>query len=373
MSYCIEVITGRYAGTAALFGAGDVCRVGARAGSEVWVNSDRFVEPSHCVVAASGSGVRVHNLSRSGTYVNGVLADGVALSHGDWVVTGSTVSLFLSSAHSEQDFDTVLTRLARRFDSLSDAPRYYLGKFDDAGLAAELAAMLPPEATSAVFQSRLWLLRIPDSWPALPWFLRAVWGKGLGVFIHSDAPTSAIAAHIRGAYERRADIPFFDPRILRTLLPELVADQAQRAFGPIASFFVESQLPHSAFIFRRAQSKHVDARAIQADLVQFCQVRPRIPQQRDLFEMLRRAPVSATYGELAASFSASPGTFEDQFDFFEKHRLDKQEAQLQLALVRVALGRAFQSSALDQLFSGSTRSPEIALDQYVTLLNETRG
>src|ERR1044072_6188723 len=126
MTACLEVINGRYAGSTCILEMGDVCRVGSRAWSDLWLADDSFVEPSHCAVASERKILRVHDLSQTGTFVNGKRVTRDVVNHGDWLVAGTSLLFALEHGKSEDGFESVSTRLSRFLNS-GESPSRYLG------------------------------------------------------------------------------------------------------------------------------------------------------------------------------------------------------------------------------------------------------
>jgi hypothetical protein len=81
------------------------------------------------------------------------------------------------------------------------------------------------------------------------------WGKHWGVFAKSAAPMRPVRNHLRGlvtAYQPDGTpmrFRYYDPRVLRTHLPNCDARQLQGMFGPIAAFVLEDEDPAVAAQF----------------------------------------------------------------------------------------------------------------------------
>ena len=81
------------------------------------------------------------------------------------------------------------------------------------------------------------------------WFFAAGWGQAWGVFCYSEAPYPALHQHLRrfltvGLEDGRPFyLRYYDPRVLRRLLPTCSPAQLETFFGPIDYFWLEDEDP----------------------------------------------------------------------------------------------------------------------------------
>jgi Domain of unknown function (DUF4123) len=83
------------------------------------------------------------------------------------------------------------------------------------------------------------------------------WGNAWGIFLTSRAPLAHVRAHLQRLMyvEPGRMFRFYDPRVLRAIVPVCTSDELDELFGPIERFIVESRTPTWAWEFSR------DARA----------------------------------------------------------------------------------------------------------------
>ncbi len=76
--------------------------------------------------------------------------------------------------------------------------------------------------------------------------LSHAWGNSWGIFAHSREPLSVMRSHFRRLLTvqdwkgRKLLFRFYDPRVLRALLPTCTADELKTIFGPVRTFWTES-------------------------------------------------------------------------------------------------------------------------------------
>lgn len=374
MSICLEVMNGRSAGTTQILEPGDLCRVGSRVNSNLWLADDRHAEPSHCVIAYDKRGVTLHDLSMSGTFVNRKRVEHSApLQHGDWFVTGTTLVMVCERGHSESGWTTVSAGLAAYLHSIApDRQLWYLGECGNSPLAEQLLQEAQGAGTATKLDERheAWLAWIPPEWVDFPWFLRTHWGKGHGLFFRSDRSGDWLAAHFRArlAATRKGLRPF-DPRVVRALLPICRPDQLVEAFGPARRLVVESQLAHTAIQFFPSQGR------LAADLVNLRYLNPPIPRQSEMALALRgeAGPVEL-YQRLAPSFGIFfPRDLEEFRPDFARYGLIKDAALVQFAILGSIYSQPEAQEGLRRVLGAGRGWPEERLDRYVAALNERRG
>ncbi|WP_224365426.1 DUF4123 domain-containing protein [Hyalangium versicolor] len=100
-----------------------------------------------------------------------------------------------------------------------------------------------------------YLLRLmPDS-ATLARMLHQGWSKSWGVFLTSRLPFDEVRRHFRrflfvlDEADREVYLRFYDPRVLRSLLPAFVASQAAAFFEGVESFLMEGASPRELLSF----------------------------------------------------------------------------------------------------------------------------
>jgi len=368
-TFCLEVINGRFAGSTMLLQPGDVCRIGSRAGSELWLADDRQVEPVHCAVAADRRVVRLHDLSQAGTFVNGRRVTRSVLRHGDWIATGTSLTFFFEQGESEEGFETVTGNLTQFLRTWKE-PYWFIGECPEGSFEKFLLQGIGEDCNST-HTPGLSIARVPQGWAGQQWLLRAVWGKGRGFFFQTTgAPVSDVVHHFAALGEQRPGTTrYFDPRVLRALLPEMSAEQVRELMGPAAnSFLLESQLPHSALVFGWRQQK------LAAELIRLSRVRPPLPTQTEISKLLSGGETpESVFAGLTARMSVERADFNTAQQGSRQFSLSTPEARVQFALLDAVLRDAFRVPEVDTLLESFADGPDSALDRYVAEVNTRRG
>lgn len=88
-------------------------------------------------------------------------------------------------------------------------------------------------------------------------FVLEGWGRHQGIFLLSDASLRDLRRHFRNfimVHHPESGQPmylrFYDPRVLRVLLPTCDATQLAELFGPISRYLMEDEHPEQLLIFR---------------------------------------------------------------------------------------------------------------------------
>lgn len=90
-----------------------------------------------------------------------------------------------------------------------------------------------------------YLVQMHDS-GILQWFLAEGWGNSWGLFLTSTQTLEQVRRHfrhfllVRDEDGKQMYFRFYDPRVLRIYLPTCTAAETRRFFGPIRTFFMES-------------------------------------------------------------------------------------------------------------------------------------
>lgn len=366
-TFCLEIVNGRFAGSTMLLQPGDVCRIGSRSGSDLWLSDDRQVEPVHCAVASERRAVRVHDLSQAGTFVNGRRVTRAVLQHGDWIATGTSLTFLFEQDKSEEGFETVTGKLARLLGDWAES-LWFVGEAPEGSyertLLRELGDNCGPLGMRGVVMARL-----PRDWPALQWLLRAVWGKGRGFFFTTSRSVPEVIAHFTTVAEQQSGSRYFDPRLLRALLPEMSAGQVRELLGPAAdSFLLESQLSHSALLFGWKEQK------LAAESIRLSKIRTPFPVQAEISRLLSDSDnLDATIAILTARMSVERVDFERGEQGSRAYSLSTTEGRVQYALVDAVLRDGFRIPEVDALLGSSVSGIDSALDRYVAELNTRRG
>jgi len=79
-------------------------------------------------------------------------------------------------------------------------------------------------------------------WPVL---MKEGWGKNWGIYFNSDADLATVCEHLRRMLTVKDDddrwlyFRFYDPRVLRVIIPACTPEESANFFGPISRFVME--------------------------------------------------------------------------------------------------------------------------------------
>jgi hypothetical protein len=84
------------------------------------------------------------------------------------------------------------------------------------------------------------------------------WGRAWGVFAISTRPMSEIRTHFARLLDARTEdgarylFRFYDPRVLRAVIPVCTPDEVAGLLGPIERFVIEARQPAAGYAVTRA-------------------------------------------------------------------------------------------------------------------------
>jgi hypothetical protein len=102
-----------------------------------------------------------------------------------------------------------------------------------------------------------YLVAIPAGLEATEQWVRAGWGRSVGVFLSCEQPFDTVRRHLRRFLMvelengRKAYFRFYDPRVLRVFLPNCTYEEWMQFFGPIRAYLAESEDAKSLLRFSR--------------------------------------------------------------------------------------------------------------------------
>jgi pSer/pThr/pTyr-binding forkhead associated (FHA) protein len=306
MTAFLEAVSGPITGRKIEVRAGSILRVGRTAKSDYAIAEDPYLSGAHFSVECDGREVRVRDLgSSNGTFLNGERISEGIVREGDSVAAGATtfaVKIEIAAAAATLDtgrMPTAKTAVTTpyaggqtAFDMTSVMGRtpaagvwpgfshaqsmllsalYSLGEPVFAVLDAAKDSRIPAflDASGETYaplhegpegrRSSSFLVLIPPHARLLDVLIKDGWGRGWGFFLCSHMPFDAVYAHlrtflhVRTAAGRPLTLPFYDPRILRALLPSMAAQECTEFFGPLTRIVVEGEKPEVALEFRDSQ------------------------------------------------------------------------------------------------------------------------
>ncbi|MCY1077826.1 DUF4123 domain-containing protein [Archangium lansingense] len=92
-----------------------------------------------------------------------------------------------------------------------------------------------------------YLVRLRRSDPFPGWLAEHAWRKSWGIFLQATGDRELVRKHLQSLLLVRTEqgkelyFRYYDPRILRVYLPTCTPQELQHLFGPVRSFFAESE------------------------------------------------------------------------------------------------------------------------------------
>lgn len=307
MIVILEAIAGPIAGRRIEVRPGSTLRIGRTSRSDYAVSEDAYMSGQHFAVECDDSQARIRDLgSSNGTFVNGSRVTEAVLNEADTVVTGATTFTirFDRSRPAEVEsrpsvgMATVATAtypgLSRIEHTTLGAPQRHepspdawpgfsraqavllstlfkdsetiyavLDSYRENRVPAYLDASREQyaplmENVQAIEMSRLnpYVVLVPARSRLIDVLVKDGWGKGWGIYLSSAAPLDQVRQHLqRFFFAQTMDgrpfmFRFFDPRVLRALLPAMTPAEVTQFFGPITRIVMEAEKPEVALEFR---------------------------------------------------------------------------------------------------------------------------
>ena len=137
---------------------------------------------------------------------------------------------------------------------LLDAARAEQNLRDAQRLNARFLSLYKGQSATALAEVAPYLFSFAQGTPFARWVLEKGWGQSWGVCGEAEADMAALERHFRKFLlvkkEGGKDLyfRFYDPRVLRIVLPTFDAAQLEEFFGPVKAFVLEDE--NATFVLR---------------------------------------------------------------------------------------------------------------------------
>jgi pSer/pThr/pTyr-binding forkhead associated (FHA) protein len=293
MVVILEAVSGPALGRRIEVCGGKIVRIGRTGNSDYPIAEDGYLSGLHFAVECDGTLCRIRDLgSSNGTFVNGSRVTEQVVQQGDSVVAGGSAFLIhvdllptitgvgmtrvataptplavatkvmgeptvqlggyslaetalLNALYSsgEDVFAVVDSSRDSRIPAFLDAAGEPYTSLDSSGRAAGFVVALPVD-------SRLAHVLIKDGW-----------GRGWGFYGTSKASLETVRAHFTSFVSLQTSsgaamtFRFWDPRVLRAIVPAMPPEEADAFFGPCERIVVEAEKPSMALEFSRSPGR----------------------------------------------------------------------------------------------------------------------
>jgi pSer/pThr/pTyr-binding forkhead associated (FHA) protein len=284
MVVILEAVSGPVLGRRIEVRGGSIARIGRTGKSDHPISEDGYLSGLHFSVECDGTQCRIRDLgSSNGTFVNGSRVTEQVVQEGDSVVAGgSTFLIHVDRLPSITGAGMTMAATAPTPLAVAMPPAGDAG-YSPAETALLNALYAPGELVFAVVDASR-DSRIPTfldaggemylalnetvSLVALPADSRLVhvlikdgWGRGWGFYGTSRAGLETVRAHFTSFVSLQTPsgaamtFRFWDPRVLRAMVPAMPPEEADAFFGPCERIVVEAEKPALALEFSRTPGR----------------------------------------------------------------------------------------------------------------------
>jgi hypothetical protein len=264
----LEAISGPITGRRLEVRGGSIVRIGRTGKSDYAIAEDGYLSGLHFSVECDGTECRIRDMgSSNGTFVNGSRITDQVVREGDSIVAGGSTF----RVHVDLHVDLVPEMAGGPRVSTAPMPIPIAG---DSGYSPGEAALLnalyaPGEAVFAVVDpsrdSRIptfldaggeahlmlgenaFLVALPAGSRLGHVLIKDGWGRGWGFYATSPQGIEQIHAHFASFVNMRAStgaaitLRFWDPRVLRAMIPVMPPQEAEAFLGPCGRILVEAE------------------------------------------------------------------------------------------------------------------------------------
>ena len=287
MLVILEAVSGPVAGRRIEIRGGTIVRIGRTGKSDHAIAEDSYLSGLHFSAECDGTQCRIRDLgSSNGTFVNGARVSEQVVQAGDSVVAGgSTFRIHIELLPDITGIElpllkTAATPVSIAARTMADAPGYSSAELTllnalygsveqvfailDLSRDSRLPAFLnasgeahePLDAAGSAF-----VVALPAEAQLLHVLMKDGWGRGWGFYATSRSGLSEVRAHFISFVKLRTSsgagltFRFWDPRVLRALVPAMPQEEVDAFFGPCARMTVEAEKPTMALEFSRNQPR----------------------------------------------------------------------------------------------------------------------
>ena len=280
MVVILEAVSGPVLGRRIEVRGGTILRIGRTGKSDYPIPEDGYLSGMHFAVECDGTQCRIRDLgSSNGTFVNGSRITDQIVSEGDSVVAGG------STFRVHMDTLPAITGVGPVRVSTSPTPiSVAMQTLGDAGFSPSEAVLLhslyaPGEQVFAVVDASrdsripafldaageshlalteaVFVVVLPADSRLAHVLIKDGWGRGWGFYGTARSDLEVVRAHFTSFVRLHtvAGAPmtfrFWDPRVLRALVPVMPPEEADAFFGPCERLVVEAEKPSMALEFSR--------------------------------------------------------------------------------------------------------------------------
>jgi pSer/pThr/pTyr-binding forkhead associated (FHA) protein len=292
MVVILEAVSGPVLGRRIEVRGGSIVRIGRTGKADYPIFEDGYLSGLHFAVEFDGTQCRIRDLgSSNGTFVNGSRVTEQVVQDGDSVVAGgstfvvhvdllpsitgvgirpvTTPSPFAATTKVTSEPASQAARFSSAETALLDAlysPGEEVFAVVDASRDSRIPAFLdaagelytPLESSKG---AAAFVVALPANSRLVHVLIKDGWGRGWGFYGTSKAGLETVRAHftsfvnVQTASGAAMTFRFWDPRVLRAMVPAMPPEEADAFFGPCERLVVEAEQSSMALEFSRMSGK----------------------------------------------------------------------------------------------------------------------
>jgi pSer/pThr/pTyr-binding forkhead associated (FHA) protein len=280
MLVILEAVSGPVLGRRIEVRGGNIVRIGRTGKSDYAIAEDGYLSGVHFSVECDGTQCRIRDMgSSNGTFVNGSRITEQVVRDGDSVVAGGSTfrihvdMLPLETGVAPARVATAPTPVAVATQAEPDAgystaetvllhALYALGEQVFAVVDASRDSRIPVfldagGETYSCLGEATFLVALPADSRLTHVLIKDGWGRGWGFYGTSKTGIEKVRVHFTSFVSLSTSsgaamtFRFWDPRVLRALVPMMPPEEADAFFGPCERMIVEAEKPTMALEFAR--------------------------------------------------------------------------------------------------------------------------
>ena len=261
----VEVRSGLLLGAKAILSPGEKLRIGRTERAHLIVPRDAQMSGLHCELSWDGAACTLRDeKSAKGTMLGGKLIEGdTPVPHGSWIQAGETSFSVYFEAETQplasEPLDPIVAAsVPRALETLKREVGHLWGVLDTARDERILTLLRESVDDHRSLYEGIKGEALADVAPYLVCFRRDSglldrivtegWGRSWGVFVSSRQSFKAVRRHFRrflmveedGTFEKLY-FRFYDPRVLREIMPISTVRQRDQIFDGLEAIFVEGE------------------------------------------------------------------------------------------------------------------------------------
>jgi len=292
MVVILEAVSGPVLGRRIEVRGGSIVRIGRTGKSDYPIAEDGYLSGLHFSVECDGTQCRIRDLgSSNGTFVNGSRVTEQVVQEGDSVVAGGSTfvihidllplitavgmpmavtsptplgvatKMMSEPAPQQSAYSPAETTLLNALYASGEEVFAVVDASRDSRIPAFLDAAGEPYTSLDGSNRVAYVVALPAQSRLVHVLIKDGWGRGWGFYGTSLAGLETVRGHFNSFVSLQTPsgaamtFRFWDPRVLRAMVPAMPPEEADAFFGPCERIIVEAEKPAMALEFSRTPGK----------------------------------------------------------------------------------------------------------------------